>query len=74
MSCSAHAATLLPLEKIRRRVEGPIDDGWFVPTRLLDARWLQTAEGRSMCTGFVLGADRRQALARSEALKTLLGA
>lgn len=74
VSCSAHAATLLPLEKIRRRIEGPIDDGWFVPTRLLDARWLQTAEGRSMCTGFVLGTDRRQALARSEALKTLLEA
>lgn len=73
-SCSAHAATLLPFEQIARRMQGPIDDGWFVPTRLLDARWLPTAEGRSLCTGFVLGKDRRQALARSDALKALLNA
>lgn len=71
-SCSAHAATPLPFETIRRRIEGPIDDGWFVPTRLLDARWLPSAEGLSMCTGFVLGKDRREALMRSDAFKALL--
>jgi hypothetical protein len=74
VSCSAHATTLMPFETLRRRIEGPIDDGWFVPTRLLDARWLPTAEGRSMCTGFVLGRDRAEAIARSDAFKTLLDA
>lgn len=73
-SCSAHAATPLPFKTIRRRIEGPIDDGWFVPTRLVDARWLPTAEGRSMCTGFVLGRDRAEAMARSDAFKSLLEA
>ncbi|MFQ1699063.1 hypothetical protein ACJ5NV_00575 [Loktanella agnita] len=53
-------------------IKDPIADGWFVPTRLLDAALLPAAEGQSRVTGFVLGASRDAAHARATALAELL--
>jgi hypothetical protein len=50
------------------RLAGPIDAGWFVPTRLLDAALLPAADGKSVVTGFVLGHDQADTTRRTEAL------
>jgi hypothetical protein len=71
-SASVFTTTRLALADIAKAVRGPIDDGWFVPTRLIDAALLPEAEGISFCTGFVLGACREEAITRQRELEELL--
>ncbi|WP_460273538.1 hypothetical protein [Celeribacter sp. ULVN23_4] len=54
------------------RVKGPVEDGWFVPTRLIDGSLLPAAEGISHCTGFVLADTRAEAETRSRLLQSLI--
>jgi hypothetical protein len=56
------------------RLRGPVADGWFVPTRLLDGALLPAAEGASLCTGFVLADTREAAETRSHLLQSLIDA
>jgi hypothetical protein len=53
-------------------LRSPIDDGWFVPTRLVDGALLSTAEGRSMCSGFVLGRNRKSAVSAKGKIERIL--
>jgi hypothetical protein len=71
-SASFASACPAPIAKQIERLRGPVDEGWFVPTRMIDAALLPSAKGVSHVTGFVLGADREDALQRQSALKALL--
>jgi hypothetical protein len=71
-SASFALATRTRMSALCDRLRAPIDEGWFVPTRLLDAALLPAANGQSHVTGFVLGADRADAIAQQDALKALL--
>lgn len=47
--------------ELARRLEAPIDEGWFVPTRLFNGERHPLAQGKHIATGFVLGRDREGA-------------
>jgi hypothetical protein len=74
VSISADAATPRPMAEVIALIRGPIADGWFMPTRLLDAALLPAAEGKSRVTGFTLGRDRAEAEAARDRLAALLAA
>jgi hypothetical protein len=71
-SASLFVTTQLELIDVVKAARGPIDDGWFVPTRLIDAALLPEAEGISFCTGFVLGDNREEAIIRQRDMEKLL--
>ncbi|MCT2541108.1 hypothetical protein [Sedimentimonas flavescens] len=71
-SQSVGGPTLLPISEIMARLDGPSREGWFVPTRLLDATLLDAAKGNSLWTGFVLGKDRQETADRGAALAGML--
>jgi hypothetical protein len=73
-SVQINGRTRLPFGAMSRALKGPIDDGWFVPTRIIDGALHPLSDGVSLCTGFVLGADRHAAFQRSAELETLLDA
>jgi hypothetical protein len=72
VSLSAEIATPRPMADIIARLGGPVADGWFLPTRLLDAALLPAAGGRSRVTGFTLGRDRLAAAAAQDRLRAIL--
>jgi hypothetical protein len=72
VSLSADIATPRPMTDIIARLMGPVAEGWFQPTRLLDAAFLPAAEGRSRVTGFTLGRDRAAAAAAHDQLRAIL--
>lgn len=61
-----------PMETLIARSDGAVAEGWFVPTRLLDASLLPAAEGLSLVTGFVLGHDAADAARRAGVLAARL--
>jgi len=71
-SYSFHATTGLTLASLAQKLHGPIDDGWFVPTRLIDEKYLPAAKGQCLCSGFILGTNRRDAIARHTRLKQII--
>lgn len=74
VSQSIAGASALPISEIIARLDQSKSEGWFVPTRLLDASLLPAAEGKSLWTGFVLGVDRHDAAARASALTKTMNA
>ena len=72
VSQSAGGSSLLPMTEIISRLESPTREGWFVPTRLLDAALLPATRGASIWTGFVLGTNRAEAMNRCAALTEIL--
>jgi hypothetical protein len=72
VSLSFSGRTQGAMSRLIARIKGPIADGWFVPTRLLDAALLPAADGINLCTGFVMAETRAAAEARSRDLQTLL--
>lgn len=54
------------------RLHGPIDEGWFVPTRIFNGEKHPLSQGKHIVTGFVVGADRDSAMATSQRLKEIL--
>ena len=72
VSVSAQSPSSLTVHDLARALRGPIDDGWLVPTRVIDGTLLPIAEAASIFTGFILGADRADAAANREALERLL--
>lgn len=71
-SVSVGLSAPLPFAAMAARLRGPIAEGWFVPTRMLDAAHLPAAEGRSVFTGFALGATAAEAGAARDRLAALL--
>lgn len=72
VSQSFHVTSDLTADELMRCLTGPVSDGWLVPTRMIDGRWLDDAAPRSACTGFVLGTTRDEAAANFELLKTMI--
>ncbi|MEL6168461.1 MAG: hypothetical protein AAFR35_07195 [Pseudomonadota bacterium] len=68
VSHSLNTVSPLPMAEIIARLSGPAAEGWFAPTRLLDAAHLPAAGGASLCTGFTLGATREDAETRAAGL------
>ncbi|GHC43501.1 hypothetical protein [Neogemmobacter tilapiae] len=52
-----HFAGKLPLADMIDRFLPAAEEGWFLPTRLLDGSLLPAAQGQSMVTGIVMGAS-----------------
>jgi len=73
-SHSFHASVPLVFPELVQRLRGPIDDGWFVPSRLIDGKLLPATRERSVCTGFVLGENRHDVIARRDRLTAILNA
>ena len=71
VSYSTFSLSPLPFAEIKRRLLGPIDDGWYLPARLLDATHHPGAD-RSPCGGIVLGASRADAIAAAAKIESLL--
>ncbi|MFZ2469063.1 MAG: hypothetical protein WAW54_11785 [Parvibaculum sedimenti] len=72
VSLSLNLMTTLSMAEIARRLREPIDDLWFVPTRLVDAARLSAANGRSIVTGFVLAENRDKAFATQAVIAAML--
>ena len=72
VSQSAGGSSSLPMTEIISRLDGPVREGWFAPTRLLDAALLPATDGASLWTGFVLGADRAETIKRCAVLPEAL--
>lgn len=72
VSRSFHVTSDLTADELMRRFAGPIADGWLVPTRVIDGRWLVADAPPAACTGFVLGRTRKEAAANMELLKAML--
>jgi hypothetical protein len=71
VSYATFSLSPLPFAEIKRRLLGPIDDGWFVPARFIDAARHPDAE-RSACGGIVLGANRQEAIAAAAKIDAML--
>lgn len=72
VTLSAHVASPLPMDRIIDLIRDPVSDGWFMPTRLVDATLLPAAEGQSIVTGFTLGHSRADAMAARDRLTARL--
>lgn len=73
-SVSVNTPAPMDFAALAAALRGPIDEGWFVPTRLIDGSLHPLSDGACTCTGFVLGADRGDALARQAQLEQALKA
>jgi hypothetical protein len=71
-SVSLNTPAAMDFTALEQALIGPIEDGWFVPTRLVDGSLHPLSDGACLCTGFVLGADRAAALARKAHLEEVL--
>ncbi len=72
VSTSFAAQPALPISEVIARIAGPVADGWFVPTRLIDQTLLPAAEGTGSCTGFVMGRTRAEANDNAATLSALI--
>jgi len=72
ISSSFSGQSVRPMPEIISQIKGPVSDGWFVPTRLLDQAYLPAADGIGLCTGFVMGRSREEAKNRSTELSDLI--
>lgn len=72
VSVSFSGQSMRPMADVIAQVSGPVADGWFVPTRLLDQAYLPAADGTSLCTGFAMGRTRAEAREHVATLAALL--
>lgn len=71
-SVSVNAPAAMDYTRLEKALLGPIEEGWFVPTRLIDGSLHPLSGGACLCTGFVLGADRADALRRKSQIESVL--
>jgi hypothetical protein len=71
-SASVNVPARMDFAELEDVLRGPIEEGWFVPTRLIDGRLHPLSDGACTCTGFVLGADRADGLRRKLQLEKAL--
>lgn len=69
LSVNEFVRTAMP--DLLARLRGPVEDAWFVPTRLGDAALLPSAQGLSNVMGFVMGRNREDAIKRRDRLRSL---
>jgi hypothetical protein len=72
VSRSVAASIPLSVRSLIKRVQGAVEDGWFVPTRIVDRSILANVKGDSILNGFVLGRDRLDAEKNAQRLDRLL--
>lgn len=72
VSRSFHITSKLTVDELTSRLTPIIADGWLVPTRVIDGRWLGADAPPAACTGFVLGSTREEAAANLLLLKTMV--
>lgn len=48
-------------DDLAQKLHGPIDEGWFVPTRFFNGEKHPLSNGKHLVTGFVMGLDREAA-------------
>jgi hypothetical protein len=71
-SRSAKFLSSLNVRQLARELKGPIEDGWFVPTRVIDGTRHPECPANTTCTGFVLGKTLAGAKKRHAQLEGLL--
>lgn len=57
---------------LAEKLHGPIDEGWFVPTRIFNGEKHPSSNGENLVTGFVLAEDREEVLKVWQKLRKLL--
>lgn len=72
VSRSFHVTSKLAADELMSRLTPAIADGWLMPTRVIDGRWLGADAPPAACTGFVLGSTREEAAANLLHLKTMV--
>ncbi|MFZ0451405.1 MAG: hypothetical protein WAL98_19385, partial [Desulfatiglandaceae bacterium] len=72
VTCSFHSEPSCAYSKLSVRLEAPIGDGWFVPTRLFNGEKHPLSMGKHIVTGFVLGHNRIEAEDAAKSLKGCL--
>ena len=72
VSRSFHITSRLAVDELISRLTPTIVDGWLVPTRVIDGRWLGVDAPSSACTGFVLGNTRDEAVTNLSVLKAMV--
>jgi len=71
VSRSFAVAVDLPAASVLDRLRFAVEEGWFVPTRIVDPRWSAEPNETTMVNGFVMGRDRPQAARRCECLEQI---
>lgn len=61
-----------PFKDVSARLEAPIEEGWFVPTRIFNGEKHPLSDGKHIVTGFVLGSVRTETEAIATALEQSL--
>ena len=69
VTCSFHAEPQCPFSKLSARLEAPIGDGWFIPTRLFNGEKHHLSRVRHIVDGFVLGHEKSKAEDAAKALR-----
>lgn len=69
VTCSFNAEPSCAYSKLAVRLEAPIWDGWFVPTRLFNGEKHPLSMGKHLVTGFVLGHNRIESEDAAKSLK-----
>lgn len=72
VSRSVVADVSLSVRSLIKRLQSAVEDGWFVPTRIVDRSILSNEKGKSILNGFVLGSDRLDADRNARLLDQLL--
>jgi hypothetical protein len=62
-----------PFKDVAARLAAPIEEGWFVPTRIFNGEKHPLADGKHIVTGFALGSTRAAAEAAAALLEERLG-
>ncbi|MBF7731165.1 hypothetical protein [Pseudomonas sp. N040] len=56
---------------VARKLRGPIESGWFIPTRLFNGEKHPLSNGTHIVTGFVMAADRASAATNTARIRAL---
>ena len=72
VTLSAEVRTLRPMAQIIDLIRGPVAEGRFLPTRLIDAALIPAATGKSIVSGFTLGQNRADATEARDSLTARL--
>ncbi|MFH1518363.1 MAG: hypothetical protein ABIH17_10855 [Pseudomonadota bacterium] len=71
-SRSANFRSSLNIRQLALELSGPIDDGWYMPFRLIDGARHAEPPANTTCTGIVMGKTQADAERRHGQLKKLL--
>lgn len=72
VSVSFAGKSTLSVKEMLKRARRAVEDGWFVPNRVIDAMLLAAADSANYMSGFVLAENREQAAAKSAKLAAMI--